>query len=173
MQEVFIYLENHLEKNTMTNADDSHNALKLKQFLPYRLSVLTNRISRSITDKYEQRFALTQAEWRTIAVLGEETDLSAAEVAERTAMDKVAISRAVNNLLAKGRLERHFAAIDKRRSVLALSELGRDIYQQIAPLALSYETALLEKLTQDERAFLDKILNKLSSIQLHNLASDE
>ncbi len=105
--------------------------LKLKEYLPYRLSVLTNRISRSITEKYEQKHALTQAEWRTIAILGEEAELSASEVVDRTAMDKVAISRAVNNLLSQGRLERHFSLEDKRRSVLTLSEDGQEIYRQI------------------------------------------
>ena len=139
--------------------------LKLKEFLPYRLSVLSNRISRSITERYEDKFKLSTAEWRTVAILGEEPDLSAAEVAERTAMDKVAISRAVNNLIAHDRLERHFSEDDKRRSVLALSENGRKIYEEIVPLALSYETTLLDELNSEEQVFLDSILSKLSEIQ--------
>ncbi|MFT5452856.1 MAG: DNA-binding MarR family transcriptional regulator [Enterobacterales bacterium] len=139
--------------------------MKLKEFLPYRLSVLSNRISRSITERYEDKFKLSAAEWRTIAILGEESDLSAAEVAERTAMDKVAISRAVNNLISNDRLERHFSEDDKRRSVLALSENGRKIYEQIVPLALSYETSLLDELNEEEQVFLDSILSKLSEIQ--------
>lgn len=44
--------------------------------------------------------------------LGEEPDLSAGQVADRTAMDKVAVSRAVNKLLETGRIERHFANED-------------------------------------------------------------
>ena len=90
--------------------------LQLVSFLPYRLSTLSNRISRAIADLYEERFQLTLPEWRVMAVLGEEPDLSANEVAERTAMDKVAVSRAVNRLIEAGRLERHFAADDKRRA---------------------------------------------------------
>ena len=143
--------------------------LVLRNFLPYRLSVLSNRISQAIAERYEEKFSLSLSEWRMIAVLGEESDLSAAEVSQRTAMDKVAVSRAVKNLLATGRLERHFSNYDRRRSVLSLSTKGRAVYQKILPLALSYEVTLLSGLSAAEREFLDNILNKLDDIQLHSL----
>ncbi|PCJ49166.1 MAG: MarR family transcriptional regulator [Gammaproteobacteria bacterium] len=151
----------------MLEQNNAIKALKLKEFLPYRLSVLSNRISRSITERYEDKFKLSTAEWRTVAILGEESDLSAAEVADRAAMDKVAISRAVNNLILHGRLIRDFSEDDRRRSVLALSDKGRDIYQQIVPLALSYEALLLDELSREENQFLDSILEKLYQIQLN------
>ena len=143
--------------------------LILQNFLPYRLSVLSNRISQAIADRYEEKFSLSLPEWRVIAILGEEPDLSAAEVSQRTAMDKVAVSRAVKNLLATGRLERHFSNDDRRRSVLSLSAKGREVYQKVLPLALSYEATLLSGLSAKEREFLDNILNKLDDIQLHTL----
>jgi DNA-binding MarR family transcriptional regulator len=143
--------------------------LILQKFLPYRLSVLSNRISQAIADLYEEKFSLTLPEWRMIAVLGEESDLSAAEVSQRTAMDKVAVSRAVKNLLASGRLERHFSNDDRRRSVLSLSDKGRKVYQKVLPLALSYEAMLLSGLSAKEQNFLGNILDKLDDIQLHTL----
>lgn len=143
--------------------------LKLKNFLPYRLSVLSNRISQAIADRYQERFSLSLPEWRTIAILGEESDLSAAEVSDRTAMDKVAVSRAVKNLLATNRLVRHFSSDDRRRSVLSLSMDGRKVYEEVLPLALSYEAALLSGLSEEEQAFLDNILVKLDDIQLHTV----
>jgi len=149
----------------MTDSKNIPNKLKLKEFLPYRLSVLSNQISRSISNNYEQQFSLSPAQWRIIAVLGEESDLSAAQVAERTAMDKVAISRAVKKLLAANRLERHFSESDKRRSVLALSEQGQEIYKQVVPLALTYETKIMRQLSKKELESLDYLLNKLSAIE--------
>lgn len=144
----------------------TNDAICLAEFLPYRLSVLSNRISRAIADGYEEKFQLSLPEWRVMAVLGEETDLSAAQVAERTAMDKVAVSRAVNKLIDSGRLERHFSPEDKRRSVLALSEEGRQIYTEVIPIALSYEGKILDKLSAVEREALRSLLEKLESIQL-------
>lgn len=145
---------------------NTNDAICLGDFLPYRLSVLSNRISRAIADGYEEKFQLSLPEWRVMAVLGEETDLSAAQVAERTAMDKVAVSRAVNKLLDLGRLERHFSPQDKRRSVLALSDEGRDIYREVIPIALGYEGKIMDKLSAVEQEALKSLLDKLETIQL-------
>ena len=43
-------------------------ALKLAEFLPYRLSVLSNRISQGIADLYEDRFGISLNQWRIMAV---------------------------------------------------------------------------------------------------------
>lgn len=138
-----------------------HAVLELDRFLPYRLSVLSNRISQDIAALYGTRFGLTVTEWRILAVLGRYPDLSATEVAERTAMDKVAVSRAVTSLLADGRLKRQFHGDDRRRSVLELSAKGYKVYDEVAPLALAYEHRLLEGLRDDERAALDRLLTRM------------
>lgn len=139
--------------------------LKLGEFLPYKLSVLSNRISRAIADSYEQRFSLKLPEWRVMAVLGEEPGLSANQVAQRTAMDKVAVSRAVNGLLEAGRINRSFDDRDRRRSILSLSGEGETIYGRIVPLAKRYEEALLEGLNGEEKRQLDSVLDKLARIE--------
>lgn len=148
------------KKNTTTT-------LFLSEFLPYRLSVLSNRISRAIADQYEEAFQLNLAEWRVMAVLGEENGLSAGQVAKRTAMDKVAVSRAVGKLLDADRIVRYFSEKDRRRSILSLSESGHDIYSQIVPIALEYEKKLMKQLTKEEHKLLDSLLEKLQDIQVH------
>ncbi|WP_374601308.1 MarR family winged helix-turn-helix transcriptional regulator [Arenimonas sp.] len=135
--------------------------LDLAHFLPYRLSVLSNRISQDIARLYADRFDLGVTEWRVLAVLGRRDDLSAREVAERTAMDKVAVSRAVASLQAAGRIERDTHGDDRRRSVLRLSPAGRAIYEDVAPMALAYQRRLLEGLDTDERATLDRLLTRI------------
>lgn len=140
---------------------EQHAQLDLEHFLPYRLSVLSNRISQTIADLYAERFGIGVTEWRVIAVLGRYPGLSANGVAERTAMDKVAVSRAVASLLAVGRLLREFDDNDRRRSVLRLSPAGYAVYDEVAPLALSYERKLLAPLDTSERAELDRLLHKL------------
>ena len=137
------------------------DALELERFLPYRLSVLSNRLSDAIAREYSQRFALGVTEWRVMAVLGRWPGLTASQVAQRTAMDKVAVSRAVARLLERGLVERDTHGDDRRRSVLALSRGGKRIYDDIAPLALDLERRLLSRLDGDERAALDALLDKL------------
>ena len=138
-----------------------HAPIKLEQFLPYRLSIVSNMVSQAIAREYEQRFELSVTEWRVMAVLARFDALSAREVAERTAMDKVAVSRALAQLVGDGRVIRRTHDGDKRKSVLRLSARGWKIHDAVAPLALAHERQLLEQLTAVERETLSRILDKL------------
>lgn len=141
---------------------EAADRLALDRFLPYQLSVLTNRVSDAIARQYSERFDLTIPEWRVMAVLGNTPGLSASEVAARTAMDKVQVSRAVANLVENGRVERSADSQDGRITRLALSPRGQAIYHQVAPLALDLEARLIATLSADERRSLDAIMHKLS-----------
>jgi DNA-binding MarR family transcriptional regulator len=137
--------------------------LELERFLPYRLSVLTNRISTAIARVYAKRFRLTVPEWRVMAVLGRFGAMPANAVCERTAMDKVRVSRAVARLTASGRLTRETDAADRRRSVLALTVAGSGVYEEIGPLALAVEARLLAPLNAADRGELERLLGKLEA----------
>jgi DNA-binding MarR family transcriptional regulator len=140
--------------------------LELEHFLPYRLSVLSNRVSGAIARVYSERFDLGVTEWRVMAVLGRYPGLSASEVAQRTAMDKVAVSRAVASLLDSGRLERETHGDDRRRSVLRLSDAGQAIYREVAPMAIDFEQRLLAGMDATERALLFRLLDRLDELEL-------
>jgi DNA-binding MarR family transcriptional regulator len=135
--------------------------LELDRFLPYRLSVLSNIVSTAISGAYEKRFGLTIPEWRVMAVLAMTPGLSAAEVAQRTAMDKVAVSRAVASLLRARRLVRQTARADRRRSLLRLSAAGEKVYAQVVPMALDYERDLLAPLSLKDREVVDRAIRIL------------
>ena len=139
-----------------------HALLDLEHFLPYRLSVLSNRISSAIAREYSQRFALSVTEWRVMAVLGRYPGLSASKVAQRTAMDKVAVSRAVARLLERALIQREIHGDDRRRSVLALTDEGFRVYDEVAPMVIEYHQRMLEPLTEEERTMLDRLIDKLA-----------
>jgi DNA-binding MarR family transcriptional regulator len=135
--------------------------LILEDFLPYRLAILSHAVSTSIARAYDRNFGLTIPEWRVIAIIGRFPGLSAVEVADRTMMDKVAVSRAVTKLLKSGRIDREFADSDRRRSILTLSEEGRKVHDEIAPLALGIEDDLLHGISEDEISTLNTVIERL------------
>ena len=134
----------------------------LEQFLPYRLSLLTNTVSGGIARSYRDRHDISVTEWRILAVLGRFPGLTAGEVASRTAMDKVAISRAVKALMEKGLLSRRTDEVDRRRRKLFLTaNAGETVLKEVVPRALRYETRLLAVLGEQELNSLNRILRKL------------
>ena len=135
--------------------------LILEDFLPYRLSVLSHTISTTIAKVYEKRFGVSIPEWRVIAILGRFPGLSAVEVADRTMLDKVAVSRAVTKLIRNGRIDRQFADADRRRSILNLSDDGRKVHDEIAPLALEFEHDLLQGISVEDYDAFNIVIERL------------
>jgi DNA-binding MarR family transcriptional regulator len=137
---------------------------ELEDFLPYRLSVLANLVSQGLAGRYRARYAIGVTEWRILAVLGRFPGLTASEVSERTAMDKVGISRGVKSLTAKGLLQRRTDAGDRRRQRLFITAgRGQRVLSEIIPTARRYEQLLLQPLSVVELAALSDLLAKLRS----------
>jgi DNA-binding MarR family transcriptional regulator len=135
--------------------------LVLEDFLPYRLSILSNRVSRAIAARYAKTFDLTIPEWRIIAVLGRRPGLTAKEIAEATEMDKVAVSRAAAKLVVANRVRASADAEDARRLRHTLTREGESVHARIAPIALAAEARLVQALNERERTQLDALLGRL------------
>ena len=140
------------------------HALRLRAFLPYRLSVLSNTISKQIAALYQSQFGLSIWQWRVMAVLGEAAGLDATEIVTRTAMDKVAVSRAVTGLIELGHVRREAVQHDGRRSLLFLTKKGQQTYSKIARIAQSEEKAMTDVLTKAEAEELNQLLEKLADV---------
>jgi DNA-binding MarR family transcriptional regulator len=136
-------------------------AFSLEIFLPYRLSVLANRLSRAFARRYQDEFGISIAEWRVIAVLGSFAPLSSNEIGDKTEMDKAKVSRAVATLLKGGLIERDEHPTDQRLIQLTLSRAGRKIYDAIIPRARELEAALTGSMSRKELARIHEMLDRL------------
>ena len=139
----------------------TNGKLKLAEFLPYQLSITSNAVSDLIARSYQGRFGLKIPEWRVMAVLGERASVTQRDLVAATAMDKVTVNRASKALVERGLLGRAPNETDGRSHHLALTPVGRELYDQIVPLALSVEGELETVLSADEARALSGILEKL------------
>lgn len=135
--------------------------LQLDKFLPYQLSITSNAVSDLIARSYRGRFGLKVPEWRLMAVLGEKPSATQRELGEATQMDKVTVNRATKALVERGLIGRAPNIADGRSHHLALSATGRELYEQIAPLALAMEAELEQILGDSETQALQQMLAKL------------
>lgn len=151
--------------------DTGDAPLILQDFLPYRLSVVTEAVSGLFATHYQQRFGLSIPEWRVVAVVGQHGTASTQEVIERTGMDRVRVSRAVIRLADKGLLQRQPHPRDQRAQILRLSRKGRTVYGEIVPLARALQAALASALSEREQQQLLAILDKVAA-RARQLAED-
>jgi DNA-binding MarR family transcriptional regulator len=146
--------------------------LALEQFVPFRLAVLSNRMTRAVARVYSRKFRLSAPEWRTMAVLGRYGAMAASSVVDRTAMDKVRVSRSVARLQRLGHITRRTDPEDRRRAILDLTASGLAVYRQVVPLVLAIETELLAELSPEERSTLQSAIAKLEARVAHMPAAD-
>ena len=142
--------------------DESSRALALADFLPYRIAVLGRRMSEELARVYGDE-NLTIPEWRVLAVISQKAAMAARDVVAMTPMDKMAVSRAVASLEAKGFVRRSASAGDRRVADLSLTPAGRRLFDRIAGLALSYEASLFAGFSDAERRALDRLLARLEN----------
>jgi DNA-binding MarR family transcriptional regulator len=135
---------------------------RLENWLPYEFSFVANRVSSMLARMYRQRFKLSVVGWRVLAILNNESPLSAKQVTERTAMSAVNVSRAVAHLAKLGMVKRSSNQEDYRQVMLSPSKKGQDAYRQVLPLATAIEQELLQAMSADDRELLRRFMSMLS-----------
>jgi DNA-binding MarR family transcriptional regulator len=137
--------------------------LILDTYLPFRLSVASNKVSTLISKAYEARFGLSVPQWRLLVILSEGVGLSQKDVVDRSAMDKVTISRAVAALVGRGLVVRNSRAHDRRVDVLSLSDAGRTIVAEVTPFVLGFEASLIDAIGQSQAQALSDMLRAIEA----------
>lgn len=134
----------------------------LERFLPYRLNVLASLTSNALAQIYAERFGLSIPAWRVIATLGQYENRTARDIAAHGVMHKSTVSRAVSALEQRGLIVRRPNQDDRREELLALTPEGREIYEALAPQALSFEERFVSVLTAQEQEMLVELIDRLS-----------
>ncbi len=134
----------------------------LEEFLPYRLSVAANRISRLFARRYSEAFGISIAEWRVMAVLGRFGTLSPGGITERTEMDKVKVSRAAARLAAAGLLSSEADAADGRARRFGLTPRGVRLHAAIVPIARAMEAELAAGMPPADWEALRRLLGAIA-----------
>lgn len=125
----------------------------LDEFLPYRFSVLAQRMSREFEDQYRDRFGIRVAEWRIVAHLSQTGAASMRELERRVDLHKSRVSRAARRLEDAGYVSRTSDPADGRLVELSLTEQGKEMMGELAPLANLYQEELLSRIGNCRRDF--------------------
>ncbi len=136
-------------------------ALKLDEFLPYRLNVCSALVTQALSRIYAARYKIGVPEWRVLVTLGEFGMMTAKAIGEHSHMHKTKVSRAVAQLERRKLVSRRPNREDLREAYLSLTPTGRDIYDELAPAALEFVRQLMETVEPGDRAALYRVLTKL------------
>ncbi|GAB2481945.1 MarR family winged helix-turn-helix transcriptional regulator [Jatrophihabitans fulvus] len=120
------------------------------------------------------RYDLTPADFTVIVTLrraGEPFELPQARLMEALALTSGTVSVRVERLLRRGVVRRSADPANARVSLIALTEEGQRLFDEIAPTHLANEERLLSALTSDQRLQLADLLRRLN-LDFERAASD-
>lgn len=137
--------------------------MKLETYFPYLLAATAESFSRKLVEVYGRTYGLSREEWRLLLLLADAGELSSLELAKRTTLDKVQVSRAAQKLEDKGLISRSVPASDRRLRVYTCSEAGQTLFSEVFPSVQTQANAILENMTAEDRENLEKGLKALAN----------
>ena len=135
--------------------------LELETFLPYRLSVLAQRLSRDIEERQRRQHKLAAKDWKVMQLLAVHGELHPADMHRMGTQNKAQISRALKCLLDRGLVAKRPRLGDSRTFDVSLTEAGWKIYEEIAPRMRSGQEKVLSGLSATEARELRRLIDRL------------
>ena len=136
--------------------------LKLEDFLPYRLNVVASLSSQALSRIYAKRYGIGVPEWRVLVTLGQFGMITGKAVGAHSHMHKTKVSRAVALLEKRKMIVRRANRADLREAFLSLTASGREIYEDLAPIALNFAKRLCEVIEPADRPAFERAIKRLS-----------
>ena len=138
----------------------------ISEYLTFKISILYRLMVRRSARFLNSTYDLSVAEWWTIGQLAVSSPSTVSELVDSTQNDKAQISRSAKALIAKGYVQKQDNPLDKRSSLLSLTDSGRELYEQVIPVRQETQNLLLEKLTTEEREVTERAIQKLTTYLL-------
>jgi DNA-binding MarR family transcriptional regulator len=97
-----------------------------------------------------ERAGLNIARWRTLAIIRRMGECTMKALALYSTIDRTTLTRAVDQLVEQGLVERAIPNRDRRKVCLSLTPAGEALYAQAVPLLLAGNAELLAGFSDDE-----------------------
>lgn len=136
----------------------------LSAFLPYRLAVLTDRVSRRLLLEYERSHGLSVAEWRVLVHLSRCGAVSVRDIHDCVNLEKPRVSRAVARLERDGLVNKAPVDRDGRLVAISLTPQGRAVLDEIIPSARAVENSLKDAVSPADLATFFRVMEQWHAV---------
>ncbi|MBB2493546.1 MarR family winged helix-turn-helix transcriptional regulator [Aquipseudomonas ullengensis] len=136
--------------------------LNLSRYIPALINLLANKLATGASLCYRKHFGIGVVEWRLLAMLKVENNITANRMSQAIGLDKSAVSRSLQLLEKAGYVSSQVDSQDARRNTVSLSAEGLALHDRVLKVALERERRLLGDLNPEE---VDTLINLLGRLQ--------
>jgi len=156
-----------MKKSANARADrsvgDRPFRLDLEHFVPYRISILATLIRRALSEIYRDDPGLTEPEWKVLTTIAHKGPLPSGEIGPHMTLDRMAISRALTQLIRLKLVARAPLERDRRMTEVKLSEHGERVFSALARQAAAIEKIILDPLSTEEASEFLRLIDKIET----------
>lgn len=139
--------------------------LDIDHYAPFLLNAVANAWQRHTSAIYRNRFGLGIVDWRVIAMLNIEPEITANRVCEVIRLDKAAVSRSLKLLEDRGLVAYEASATDARKRRWWLTDTGQTAHADFLDVALKCEAQMLAGVpAEDLENFLKTMKHMLGNL---------
>lgn len=128
------------------------------------IGFLVGRTQRPLKNLFMQQlkqFGITPEQWLLLAHLSLQEGITVTALSELSMKDKPYTTRLLDGLEAKGYICRQVNPDDKRSVVISLTAQGVELKQNVTPILIQLDKAIISHMTAEEVLCLRKLLDKL------------
>lgn len=133
---------------------------RLHQSLGYQMSLTTRLQERRFEDQLKT-LGLTRITWCILLAVEIENLVNPSDIASFVGIDRTATSRALRQMETAGMIAREDGKKDGRTTLVALTDMGRELQSRAAPMARDNAQYWQAKLDRDEVLELRRLMSKL------------
>lgn len=105
---------------------------------------------------------LSSIEWRVLATLHDSPPLSVSQLAHEVLSKQPTVTKLTQRMVEQGWLALQADAADQRRTLVAITAMGRRLVKPLIERAKQHEARMLQPLEMAEKKALRKLLEKLA-----------
>lgn len=140
----------------------------LSTYLPYRLAVLSERVSHRLFLEYDAAHGFSVAEWRVLVHLSRCGTVSIRDIHNCVNLEKPRVSRAVTRMEKDGLVQKVPGKVDARLVAISLTKKGKAALEDILPRALDIEARLCANVDEDDLSTFYRVME-----QFHEVLDDD
>jgi DNA-binding MarR family transcriptional regulator len=106
-------------------------------------------------------FGLTPEQWTVLGCLAEQDGITQRELADRTFKDSPTTTRLLDKLMEMELIRRDECETDRRSFIIAITDKGRELRDQILPVATKMNEDGGRGISADNKAFLFSLMNQI------------
>lgn len=133
-----------------------------EQLITFRVSVLSQLLSRLVDVSVKEALGLTSRQWRVLVILNRLGPSSSGEVARMCSFDHSQVSRVAFELAEKGLVTQGNDTADRRRQVLSLTPASLALLRQGVPASLERQERLRARLGEPDYTAFCRALDALT-----------